>query len=104
MISIIFITYLLFSNKQKATLLMFLEGDTSSVFDWLTFYYGWTKFGFSRLHLDLTCIPYCITGSTFTGCQSLGFTTVFFFISNGNLQNYRNTLPGGTLALMLHYS
>lgn len=31
-----------------------LEGDTSSVFDWFIFYDGRTKFGFSRLHLDIT--------------------------------------------------
>lgn len=92
-----FTTYLLCSYKaalQKATQhLMFLGGGHLLFVDWFIFLNcGWTKFVFSLLHLDHTYTLYCITGSTFTGRQSLGFTTV----TNGNLQNYRNTLPGGT--------
>lgn len=72
---------------------MFLKGETSSVLTGY-FFYLWTdfKFGFSLLHLDLTYTklhhPKHIHRMSISGIYNCRIT-------NRNIQNYRNTQPGG---------
>lgn len=50
-------------------------------------------FDFHLLHLNLTCTPHCTAPSTSSGMSISGIYSCC--ITNRNMQNYRNTRPGG---------